>query len=145
MNETATAAAEPTDTPHGPTAEILKEVLKAYLEVYRNHFDLFVKGAAGYILSVGFVAGVVFGGSADRQIKATLVTAVCGGSVIAIIGAIISLVWVVRLEREADRISNALGVGCFPFIGAKLMTLLLAVLAVMFFALAYSLRVEIVG
>jgi hypothetical protein len=49
------------------------DVLTAYLETYRHRFDLFVKGGAGLLVSVGFVAGVRReagkGGSGDRSVQ----------------------------------------------------------------------------
>jgi hypothetical protein len=38
--------------------------------------------------------------------RAALATAVCGGSVIAVVGGFISLLWVVRLEREVHQIRS---------------------------------------
>ena len=142
MGETGTASA-PTERPR-PTPDVLKEVLKAYLETYRHHFDLFIKGAAGFLVSVGFVAGLLCGSSAEKPIKAALATAVCGGSVIALIASFTSLYWVQRLQRVVDQISD-LGVGRFPFIGAKFVTFLLAVLALTLLSLAYSIRKLYVG
>jgi hypothetical protein len=121
-------------------ADLLKELLKTYLDIYKHHFDLFVKAGAGYLASVAFVTGIIFSTTAEKQTKAVLCVSLCGGSILAVFGAFLSLYWVLCLEREVRKISSDLGVGMFPFIGAKLVTWFLVALAMLFFVLAAYLR-----
>jgi hypothetical protein len=123
-----------------PSVDLLKDLLKTYLDIYKHHFDLFVKAGAGYLAAVAFVAGLIFSGTAEKHAKAVLCVSLCGGSILAVFGALLSFHWVRCLEREVRTISSELGVGMFPFIGAKLVTWFLAALALLFFALAIYLR-----
>ena len=120
--------------------DLLKDLLKTYLDIYKHHFELFVKAGAGYLASVAFITGIIFSTTAEKQTKSVLCISLCGGSILAVFGAFFSRYWVLCLEKEVRKLSSDLKVGAFPFIGAKMVTWFLVALATMFFVLAAYLR-----
>ena len=73
--------------------------LDLYLGVYKQHFDLFLKGTVLYLAVVGAIASYVFASGTDRPLKAGLSLIIAVGSLVAFSGFRVSRKWVLDLEQ----------------------------------------------
>jgi hypothetical protein len=112
--------------------ELLRAQLSSYLDVYKHHFDLFVKGVFGYFVVVGALTNFAFdeGQPVRRGVLFALTISIA--SVIAFFSCVISREWVKDLERAVRRITDALSGEPFPFSGAKGILGIMMVISVIF-------------
>lgn len=102
------------------TAEtLLMEQFKAYLDIYKQHFDLYFKGIVLYLAGMGALAGFIFRDKASVEIQITLSVLAFLVSGIALAGCFVSKKWVVAMEINVDDLAGRLGARRFPFCGAK--------------------------
>jgi len=97
----------------------LLEQLKLHLDVYKTHFDIFVKGTALYFAALGAIAGFMYRDGATQASQVALSSLVIGGSLTYLAGCVVSLRWVFELERSVREAEKRLGISPFPFSGAK--------------------------
>ena len=100
-------------------SEAALKQLELYIGVYKQHFDLFLKGTVLYVAVVGAIAGYVFTSGLDRPLKAGLSLIIAMGSLVALAGFHVSRKWVLDLEQRVHEMEQALGLKQFPFSGAK--------------------------
>lgn len=100
-------------------SDLLRAQLVAYLDVYKHHYDLFLKGVFLYLAASGAIAGYVFREGVAGAVRETLMLVACFGSLIFVFGCVGSRKWVGMMEERVNRICSELGVVDFPFYGAK--------------------------
>ena len=114
----------------------LREQLKNHLDIYKHHFDLFVKGGGAFLAVMGFVANIIYGGDVTDSLKADLCVLAAGGSLAGFLGGLLSLRWVMLLEAQVKTMAQTLEVPPLPFVGAKWVTLLQMFVSCLFFVMA---------
>jgi hypothetical protein len=92
--------------------------LLKYLDLYQQHFDLFVKGSALYYAVVGGVAGYAFSANATPRQRLALIAIVVLGSAVALLGFRACYRWTRDLGAQVHLLEAQLGVVRFPFHGA---------------------------
>jgi hypothetical protein len=93
--------------------------LKMYIDVYKYHFDLFLKGVVLYLATVGAIAGFIYRSGASVESQVVLSAIVSIGSIIAMFGCYVSRKWVIALEEAVNNLAEQAGAERFPFSGAK--------------------------
>lgn len=122
----------PSQSTPRPESELLKLQLTSFLEVYKHHFDLFLKGVAGYFIVVSTLTNFALAKDATRPKGIAFSLAICIGSLIAFSCCAISKRWVEDLERTLGRITTALSGEPLPFSGAKGILSVTMVISVVF-------------
>jgi hypothetical protein len=122
----------PGDGDRAPEKELLRLQLSSYLDVYKHHFDLFLKGVAGYFVVVGTLTSFTFAKEMSRNQKIVFPVVISIGSLIALFACVISRQWVKDLERAVERITSALSGEPFPFSGAKGILSIMMVISIIF-------------
>jgi hypothetical protein len=121
--------AEAKDPPSNPTRDELLSQLKTWLDVYKHHFDLYVKGVAFYLAAAGALSGLIFREGATMAARRTLAIVLTIFCIGAVVGSFLSWRFVARLREDTDAIAAALGIRPFPFSGARSITLLFSCIA----------------
>lgn len=103
--------------------ELLKSQLAIFLDAYKHHYELFLKGMLLYLAAIGAVAAYIYRDGVAHQVREMLSIMVGLGSAICVIGCISSWRWVGLIETRVNKICSELGVVDFPFMGAKHVTL----------------------
>src|ERR1035441_1669360 len=93
--------------------------MQMYLDVYKHHFDLFVKAVFLYFATMGATAGYVFAGSTTRGAKIAVLLVGAALSLVAECACVVSRRWVVAVDRRVAKFAEELGVESFPFNGAR--------------------------
>lgn len=104
---------------NGPGVEILHSQLKTYLEIYRHHFDLYLKAIALYLGVVGATATYIFQEGVNGQTRVALSVFITVVSLGSVAGGYVSRGWVMEIEKRAHSLSAELSLDQFPFSGAK--------------------------
>ena len=102
-----------------PEKEWQYKQVEIYFKIYKQHFDLAVKGFALYLAVLGAVVGFIFGTETGYENRITLIVATIIGSCAAFAAAIVSKRWVLDLEATLNKMTGQLGLVPFPFSGAK--------------------------
>jgi hypothetical protein len=111
--------------------KVLLTQYQALLEVYKQHFDLFLKGVTVYLAAMSAIAGFAIAKETSANIKLLLSALIPCGSLIAFFGFLISRRWVAHLQKSLESIEAELRIQPFPFSGPKgiILTMILAALA----------------
>src|SRR5260221_4426827 len=100
------------------TPELQEKQFLAYLEVYKHHYDLFVKATAVYLAALGARAVYIYGKDSHGSTRVA-VAVVC---LLVSLGGIGSCQacrkWCRDLEQRMRELTDALGTTPFPFSGA---------------------------
>jgi hypothetical protein len=115
--------------PNFPTRDELLSQLEMWLDVYKHHFDLFLKGVAFYLAAAGALGGLIYREHATSAAQRTLSLGLEVFSTAAVLGCLISWRFVARLREDTDAIASAVGIRPFPYWGACAVTLLFACVA----------------
>lgn len=99
--------------------EVLLTQYKSFLDVYKHHFDLFLKGVAVYLVAMSTIAGFAFGKEASENARFILSLLIPCGSVIAFFGFLKCRRWVFDLQKSLESIETELKIQSFPFSGPK--------------------------
>jgi hypothetical protein len=110
-DEQSTAKAEKPELPF--------EQLKLYLELYKHHSDLFLKGMALYLAIAGTLGGFYFSDRVNMQTKRYIAFGVTVGSVVAFAGCIISHRWLKAIDSHMAHLSSLCGFEQIPLFGPK--------------------------
>jgi hypothetical protein len=108
-----------------PTPEQLQKQLELYLEIYKHHFDMYLKAVALYLAVLGGVLAYLFRAetsAADRRILASFIVLLSVG---AVVGSLLSRRWVIDVQRIHHAIAADLGYPLFPFTGATRIVILI--------------------
>ena len=95
------------------------EQLRLHLDVYRNHFELFVKAMGLYFAALGAIGGLMYRDGVSRSSQVAFSALIVSGSIIFLDGCIVSLRWVRDLEVSVRGAEMQLGIKPFPFSGAN--------------------------
>jgi len=96
----------------------LLEQYKTFADVYKHHFDLYVKGYVVYFGAMGALCGFLYRqdhGAASKLYISFLIPII---SIVAFIACVQSRKWVHDLKSAMEKIERELGVESFPFTGA---------------------------
>lgn len=107
--------------------------LQFYLDAYKHHFDLFIKGALIYFAIIGFIAGYVFRKEMSEITRYALVFFIAAFSVITAFGCVTSLSWLAQVKSRVHELNKAVGMAAFPLDGAKWIGRLVLAAAALFF------------
>ncbi len=116
--------------------EALGKQVALYMDVYKHHFDLFVKGTAVYLAIVGTVAGLVFKDGTRLPLQVALCIFVMLISCVGGYACYWSDKWVCDLERVIRGMIEELEMEQFPFWGARRVVRLVMLLCILFCAAA---------
>jgi len=100
--------------------------LEMWLDVYKHHFDLYVKGVAFYLAAASTLAGLIYQQSITATARQSLSVVLTLFSFVTFAGSIVSCLFVRRLQADVDAIAAVLGIRSFPFSGANRVTILFA-------------------
>lgn len=110
------------------------EYLKLLLDIYKHHFDLFLKAMLLYLAAVGAIASFIFSGASNSAaiVRLTLAFGIPCGSIIALVGCLVSNRWIMRVEKICNDLTDKLEVPLFPFSGARqvVRTMIAAIVAI---------------
>lgn len=99
--------------------ELHKYNLTMRVDIYKTHFDLFVKGVALYLAIVGAIAGLIFQPSATGTTRSALALFVGLCSGLGVAGSRIGIAWTRAAQADMDQISDALGITRLSLIPAS--------------------------
>jgi len=90
------------------------EHLSRLLDLYKDHYALFIKGAIVYLAAVAVIAGYMFGPAAKHEHDGYFAAIVIGASAIWLGAALISLRWWHDATTNIDAICNELELSSYP-------------------------------
>lgn len=108
---------EPVTDPSPAHANTLEQ-LKLHLDIYKTHFDMFLKGTALYFAALGAIAGFLYRDGASRQSQIALSCVVVGGSITFLVACVAARAWVRELALSVRKAEEKLAMDPFPFSGA---------------------------
>lgn len=100
-------------------SEMELRLLKMYLELYQQHFDLLIKGGALYFAILGAIAGYVF--LETTSVMAQIALSLMGAtfSAVLIVACVGLLSWISDLAKLVHGIQERLDTPRFSFSGAQ--------------------------
>jgi hypothetical protein len=113
--------------------KVLLTQYQSFLDIYKHHFDLFLKGILGYLASISVMAGFIFRTETSKYHKIALSVVIPLASLVAFLGCLKSRRWVLDLQSSIDSIEGELKVQPFPFSGPKGIILTAIVISLGFF------------
>ena len=106
--------------------------LKIYMETYKDHFSLFIKGMMIYFAILGALTGYIYREGMNQESKYAVSLFIISISVIVMFGCFLSLKWLASIKSLVDEITKAIDYSNFPFFGAKMVGVLSMVAAILF-------------
>ncbi len=94
----------PENTPGTPSASE-PELLKLYVDVYKHHFDLWLKGYVIYLAVVGSAAGLIFRADASPDVRRFLMLFVVTVSAVSLVAWFVGLKWAKTFSAALERIA----------------------------------------
>ncbi|HZF08423.1 MAG TPA: hypothetical protein VFE33_06490 [Thermoanaerobaculia bacterium] len=101
-----------------PQRQELMAQWQTAMEVYKHHFDLFLKAVALYFAIVGAVAGFMYRDSFPLSSQRALSVLIAFLSVVTMMGCWMSFRYVKRLRDLVSALASDLRLKDFPFTGA---------------------------
>lgn len=123
-------ASEPVHRPDAVGATLLArdapewELLRIYVDLYKHHFDLFVKGYVVYLAIIGAVAGFVFRPETDPMTRRLLLAFAVLASALATAAWITAIIWSGAFAAELLAVCHRLGQVRMPVFGTRIILLL---------------------
>jgi hypothetical protein len=125
-----------TDTGLPSRFDLSSKELAIYLDLYKAHYDLFVKAFAVYLAFVGTITGIVFQHpNRPGEMRMALSAFVAMDSILAIIASWISLKWIHETQGHLERICGDLGI---PTISLKVTAHVVRIVLVLAFILTLA-------
>lgn len=109
-----------------------KDQMSMYVDVYKHHFDLFVKGVFLYFAVMGAAAGYVFGSATSRGSRIAVLLMASAISLVAQSACVVSRKWVRAVAMRVEKIAERLNIDAFPFDGAASITVVVQVVTTIF-------------
>ena len=125
-------------TPQETASDTAKSQMQMYLDVYKHHFDLFVKAVFLYFATIGATAGYVFASSTTRGAKISVLLVGAALSVVAECACVVSRRWVMAVDQRVAKFAEELGVESFPFSGARNTTIVVQAVTSVFVVAALT-------
>ena len=113
------------------TIDLAREQFAIYIEVYKQHFDLFVRGSGLYVVAVGILAGILFRDVTANSTRSLLSFGIAAFSFAALFGCIVSWVWVRQLQKNIDHYTSIIQAESFPLGGAKGIIITVGIVSIM--------------
>jgi hypothetical protein len=83
------------------------EVLKIYVDIYKHHFDLWLKGYVVYLAIIASTAGFIFGGDTTPDMRRFLMLFASTVSAVSLVAWVVGLRWALDFSSAVERISQA--------------------------------------
>jgi hypothetical protein len=83
------------------------ELLKIYVDVYKHHFDLWLKGYVFYLAIIGSTAGFIFGKDTSPDTRRFLMLFVVTVSAVSLIAWFVGLMWAKDFAAAVERVAPA--------------------------------------
>jgi hypothetical protein len=99
--------------------KLLEGQLGRLLDLYKHHFDLFLKGTGGYIAVLGFVGSAIFREPADGGSRKKMWLIMALASSVGVAGCLIARIWVRSIRGKLDELSGELQVPTPPLHAAE--------------------------
>jgi hypothetical protein len=110
MSHSKTASIPALSPSNVDATKLLGDQLGRLLDLYKHHFDLFLKALAGYLAVLGFIGSSLCGSVATQETRIVLSSLISVASLGGIAGAVISIKWVRALRARMLKICQLLGV-----------------------------------
>ena len=85
--------------PAADRTKLISEQVGRFIDLYKHHFDLFLKAVAGFLAVLGFIGNAVNGPQTSHQNRIVLAALMSVASIVALEGSVIAKQWV-RLMRD---------------------------------------------
>jgi len=95
--------------------------LSIYIDLYKHHYDLFLKAAGIYLAVVSVLASYIFRADVNFATKCALSIIVSIAAIIGFFGGKLYIEWLTSTEKSVSDISNKLGIVPIVFIQTKKM------------------------
>lgn len=96
-----------------------REAFKIFVEIYKHHFDLWLKAYLAYLAIIGVVAGILFKPDTPIASRNFLIIFVAAISLLAVIAWIIGIVWIKLFERTLGQLSTVANLPLFGLFAFK--------------------------
>ncbi len=104
---------------HNGETDLLKMQLSIYIDLYKHHYDLFLKAAGIYLAVVSVLASYIFRADVNFATKCALSIIVSIAAIIGFLGGKLYIEWLTSTEKSVSDISNKLGIVPIVFIQTK--------------------------
>ena len=84
-----------------------RDAFKVFVEIYKHHFELWLKAYLAYLAIMGVVAGILFKPETPLDSRKFLVLFVVTVSLLSVVAWSIGLVWLRQFEKTIDQLSAA--------------------------------------
>lgn len=98
--------------------DIAKSEIKIYVDLYKDHFNLWLKGYAVYLAILGALGTIFFKTGTTTTVKYALCFISIIVSITSGLACTIALKWLVRVRSRIEEVSKILGIEPFPVFGA---------------------------
>ena len=109
------------------------ELLKLYIDLYKHHFDLFLKGYGVYLAIIATAAGFVFRSETEPVARTALLLLVAIVSIAAVIAWSTSFFWARAFGLQVQNLCRELLIPSMPMFGVKVILVIAAVGALIMF------------
>lgn len=120
------------DNPKKDVPSYALEELKLYIDAYKHHFEIFIKGALIYFGIIGAITSYLFRARMNDPSRYSLAVFIIVISLITVIGCATSLRWLRSTEQRSLALQKQLRMAAFSFDGAKWVGRLMLVAALVF-------------
>lgn len=98
-----------------------RDAFKVFIDIYKHHFDLWLKAYLAYLAIIGVVAGILFRPETPSDSRQFLVLFVVTVSLLSVIAWVIGLAWIRQFEKILDQLSVAANFPLFRLFAFKLL------------------------
>jgi hypothetical protein len=109
--------------------------LSLLIDVYKHHFDLFIKALALYLGTCSIISGFIFQNEVSFELKLVLSILIQLASILVVLGCYISIKWIEDIESIVKSIEDMLDIQHFPFSGAKRVVILMMMVSIFIFTI----------
>jgi hypothetical protein len=113
------SAHEQSDIQPSQRIDLLKAQMLTHVDLYKTHFELFLKGTALYLGLVGAVVGFALKSKPDGKTLCGLSILLALGSIIGIVGGAISKEWIRKTKQILSDVCKELQLACVPLESAE--------------------------
>lgn len=117
----------------GTRIELLKMQITIYVDLYKSHFDFFIKGVIVYLAMVGAIAGYIFRSDITASTRYSLGALASLLSLIAFFATQTSIDWQKDTEKRIAVVSNELGIDPISFTHSKRALMIVEAMCVFLF------------
>lgn len=98
--------------------DIAKSELQIYVDLYKDHFTLWLKGYAVYLAILGALVGIFFKKETTTTVKYVLCVVFVSVSISSGIACSMALKWLNSVKNRIAEVSDILRIKPFPIFGA---------------------------